>query len=307
MSNLLLTTKCIECSPRGFLESVGNIFAIFDAQTQDSGNISYGVEVEHARYCVSARKCSAPNRSARNGTGSTTEFTDRFFVKTAGNPDDPAPFLPHSARVALLRNGVQLAQSIQHAALPRLHHAIESPHGPLLVYDWAAGELLHACRAQRADAQSAYQRFRHLPVAQVGRALEQIFEVHWALAAKNWIAVDFYDGSLIYDFAQHELHLVDLDNYHQGPFVNSMGRMFGSSRFMAPEEFARGALIDQRTNVFTMGRTMALFLGDGTLARHAFRGDDALYAVMLRACRKEPVQRFSSMAEFYEEWRKARG
>ncbi|MCB0091858.1 MAG: hypothetical protein KDE54_28400, partial [Caldilineaceae bacterium] len=84
MSNLLLTTKFIECSPHSFLESVGNIFVIFDAQTQDSGNISYGVEVEHARYCVSAHKFSVPSRSARDGTGSTTEFTDRFFVKTAG-------------------------------------------------------------------------------------------------------------------------------------------------------------------------------------------------------------------------------
>ena len=43
--------------------------------------------------------------------------------------------------------------------------------------------------------------------------------------------------------------------------------MFGSSRFMAPEEFERGALIDERTNVFTMGRTAAVLLADGTLHR----------------------------------------
>ncbi|MEZ4656533.1 MAG: hypothetical protein R2911_03090 [Caldilineaceae bacterium] len=101
--------------------------------------------------------------------------------------------------------------------------------------------------------------------------------------------------------------MVDLDNYHQGPFVNIMGRMFGSSRFMAPEEFELGSQIDQRTNVFTMGRTSALFLGDGTLARQPFRGDDDLYAVMARAYREEPTERFQSMAEFYEGWCEARG
>ena len=32
-------------------------------------------------------------------------------------------------------------------------------------------------------------------------------------------------------------HVVDLDHYQLGAFSNEMGRMFGSSRFMAPEEF----------------------------------------------------------------------
>ena len=39
------------------------------------------------------------------------------------------------------------------------------------------------------------------------------------------------------DFEARRLHLIDLDSYHRGPTVNEMGRMFGSTRFMAPEEF----------------------------------------------------------------------
>ena len=65
---------------------------------------------------------------------------------------------------------------------------------------------------------------------------------------------------MIYDFDRGAPHLVDLDNYQPGPFVNDMGRMFGSTRFMAPEEFARGARIDERTTLFTMGRAAAVFL-----------------------------------------------
>ena len=33
------------------------------------------------------------------------------------------------------------------------------------------------------------------------------------------------------------------------PFVNKMGRLWGSSRFMSPEEFELNAIIDERTNV----------------------------------------------------------
>ena len=79
------------------------------------------------------------------------------------------------------------------------------------------------------------QRFRRLPRPQIMEALDVIFDLHYELAQAGWIAVDFYDGCLIYDFACHELHVVDLDMYRESPFVNEMGRMFGSSRYMAPE------------------------------------------------------------------------
>src|SRR5207302_9527240 len=97
-----------------------------------------------------------------------------------------------------------------------------------------------------------------------------------------------------------------LDNCREGPFRNAMGRMFGSTRFMAPEEFELGALIDERTNVFTMGRTAAVFLSDGALERPPIRGSDALYEVVRHACREDRSERFASMAEFGAAWRKAR-
>ena len=34
---------------------------------------------------------------------------------------------------------------------------------------------------------------------------------------------------------------------------NPVGRMWGSSRFMAPEEYQKGAPVDERTMVYTMG------------------------------------------------------
>ncbi len=275
MNHQLLDIDSTDQMPQVYLSEIGDLFA--EHSQQDSGNISYGVQIEQ----------------------------QRFFVKTAGDPSDPRPFLSHKERVALLRNAVHLRRTCAHYALPQLHNVLESLHGPMLVYDWIEGELLHADSATRQHPQSALQRFRRLPVPEILNALVPVFELHLELAQTGWIAVDFYDGCLIYDFSNRKMQVVDLDMYRKGPFVNEMGRMFGSSRYMAPEEFERGATIDERTNVFTMGRTVANLLSDGTLTRSAFRGGDAQFDVVRWACRASRDQRYASLSEFYIAWLEA--
>jgi len=278
MPHALLDCDVIYEQPEQYLRSVDTVFVEFGDRTQDSGNVSYGVQIA----------------------------AERYFVKTAGRPDDPRPFLKHEARVALLRNAVRLSGSCRHPTLPRLYKVIESPSGPLLVYQWLDGELLGAPRARRDDPESAFQRFRILPAATIQVVLDAIFDLHNELAGASWIAVDFYDGCLIYDFKSGSLGIVDLDTYSEGPFRNQMGRMFGSTRFMAPEEFELGALIDERTNVYVMGRTALIFLSDGTLNAEAFRGTRAILEVVARACDPERSRRYESMAEFYRSWCAAR-
>ena len=155
----------------------------------------------------------------------------------------------------------------------------------MLVYDWADGELLGVPRDQRDDPASTFQRFRRLPVERVLACLDTIVDVHDRLGEAGEVAGDFYDGCLLYDFAAHRVSLIDLDRYRPGPHTNHMGRMFGSTRFMAPEEFSKGATIDQRTSVFTMGRTVLVLLSDGTTSPDAFRGPPALLEV---ACPRLP-------------------
>ncbi len=278
MPHALLNCDAINTDAEQYLRSVGAVFAEFSDRTQDSGNVSYGVQIE----------------------------TERYFVKTAGNPDDSRPVLKHPARVALLRNAVRLRESCDHFTLPRLYRVIESPSGPLLIYEWLNGELLGVPRAQRDNPASAFQRFRRLPVATILKSLDAIFDLHDELARAGWIAVDFYDGCLIYDFASERLGVVDLDHYREGPFHNEMGRMFGSTRFMAPEEFELGALINEQTNVFVMGRTALVFLSDGTLNAGAFQGPRALFEVVAKACEPERSRRFDAMAAFCRAWRAAR-
>lgn len=82
-------------------------------------------------------------------------------------------------------------------------------------------------------------------------------------------------------------------------------RNFGSSRFMAPEEFKRGATIDEVTNVFNLGRAATVLLGDGTDSLHAWKGTNAMKAVVTRATSPDRGQRHQSVREFVQEWRAA--
>ncbi|MET9272552.1 hypothetical protein [Kribbella sp. NPDC003557] len=204
----------IDVLPATYLDQLGTIFARFT--TQDSGNISYGVESAGTRY----------------------------FVKTAGDPADTQPYLDFDGRVALLRTAAELVRSVSHPTLPRLHAVIESPAGPLLVYDWRDGDLLHDPVTR--------ERFRALPAAEILAALDALYELHAALDAAGWVEGDFYDGAMMYDFATRRLTVMDLDMYHRGPHHNTMGRMFGSERFMAPEQLTLGAPVDTRTTAYVM-------------------------------------------------------
>jgi serine/threonine protein kinase, bacterial len=256
---------------------VGDVFAVFDARTQDSGNIAFGVEADGRRW----------------------------FVKTAGDPAGSSAFLPHEARVGLLANAQRLAASVTHPALPSLFGVVQSAWGPMLVYEWVAGELLRVPVEQRDDPASAFQRFRRLPLDELAAAIDTLLDVHLALCRAGWVACDFYDGSIIYDFAEARTRVIDLDSYHRGAFVNEMGRMFGSTRFMAPEEFERGARIDERTTVFNLGRAISVFLGDGGLDRAAFRGSERQHQVMTTACSPDPDSRHQSVADLARSWRLA--
>ena len=254
-------------SPADFLAANTNVFATFDYCPQDSGNISYGVRIADRRY----------------------------FVKTPGLVDDGKPYLDHADRVNVLRNAVRLAQSCDHPTLPTLHQVIESPEGPMLFYDWVEGELVR----------NALKQVKCLPVGEILDLLNDVYDLHVELVKRGWIANDFYDGSMIYDFHRRQLHAIDLDTYHLGPFTNDMGRMFGSTRFMAPEEFKLGATIDQRTTVFTLGRTAAVLLSDNSLDRTPFRGSDTQYDTMLKACQQDPDARFQTVAQFRDSWPQA--
>ncbi len=283
MSTALLEAVSTTLPWEEFLAAHGRVVAVFDHRTQDSGNVSYGVDT---------------------GAG-------RFFVKTAGRPGPPppgapVPYLDHAARVALLRNAIELARSLQHPTLPRLRHVVESGAGPALVHDWAPGELVGVPRERRGDPASAYRRLAAAPAPMLLGVLDQLLGLQAELARAGWVAQDLYDGCLLVDLSTGRLSVVDLDTYTRGPTTNTMGRMFGSDRFMAPEEHRLGARIDQRTTVFTLGRLAWHFGTRLSEQREHFVGPAALAVVVERACSPEPSERHGSVAELWRCWQQAR-
>jgi hypothetical protein len=138
-------------------------------------------------------------------------------------------------------------------AVHRGHDSKNTPADPL-----APGGL------PRDDPRSAFARFRRLPVSEILTAFGTVLDAHRAVAEQGVVAVDFYDGCLIYDFSQRQMRLCDLDSYRPGPYILDQDRQYGSTRFLAPEEFLRGALIDERTTVFTLGRTAFVLPGAPT-------------------------------------------
>ncbi|MEK3827811.1 MULTISPECIES: serine/threonine protein kinase [Paenibacillus] len=264
-----------------WLTPLGTVFCVFDQQ--DSGNISFGLVQEDGQ---------------------------KQFVKYAGartvqanDMADPEEAIRH------LQSSVLIYEDLAHDSLIRLIDHFATDNGYACVFDWVEGECLHSHwsfppPAKYEDPRSPYVQFRQLPVQRRIQAMERILDFHIEAERKGYVAVDFYDGSLIYDFAAEEIHICDIDLYRAGAFTNTMGRMWGSSRFMSPEEFELGASIDAVTNVFNMG-AMAFALLGGELDRSQKRWDagEALYEVALRAVNPDRFQRFTSVADLGLAWK----
>ncbi|WFE51154.1 serine/threonine-protein kinase [Micromonospora sp. WMMD1155] len=229
---------------------------------QDSGCLSYGVEAQG----------------------------HRLFVKRAATS---------AGRVSLVR-AAQLHAAVKHPAIVRPERILSGPDGLTLVYPWRDGRVLNQATVDGPD-RSALADFQRLPVSDVEAALDAILDAHLAVAATGFVAVDLYDGCFLYDFRTRQMQLIDLDEYRPGPFILDADRLPGSRRYMAPEEFVRGAVIDQRTTVYALGRTVHHLLDSPT----GWRGTAAQRAVADRATRASVADRYSDVAALARAWRLA--
>ncbi|WP_406126185.1 serine/threonine protein kinase [Streptomyces sp. NBC_00989] len=215
-------------------------------------------------------------------------------------PDGESWFVKEAttaAAQASLDGAWEFHRAVRHPAIvPQLRRiAVAGSGRTAVVMPWRHGESLYG---------PARARFRALPLASVHRAVDRILDAHLAVEAARMVAVDLYDGAFLYDFGGDVLHLIDLDEYRPGPFFLQGDRLPGSARFMAPEEWHRGARIDIRTTVYALGRAARLLLdaGDG---ERAWRGSAGQLAVLERATRSDPAERFAGVREFTEAWRAA--
>lgn len=228
----------------------------------------------------------------------------RWLVKTATTVEGRAS----------LDRACAVHAAVRHPAIVRPRWTLHGAAGPTLVYPWYDGSVLNQATVHGAD-RGALSRFQRLPVPQVEVALDAILDAHLAVSAAGLVAVDLYDGCFLYDFAASRMRLIDLDEYRRGPFVPAADRLPGSRRYMAPEEFARGAVIDERTTVHNLGRTLHHLLDSPASRRgspddrrnspQAWRGNDDQRRVVERATRQPPAARYADVPALVRAWRLA--
>ena len=108
----------------------------------------------------------------------------------------------------------------------------------------------------------------------------------------------------MYDFDNDKTIICDIDFFEKAPYINNQGRMWGSSRFMSPEEFTLGAAIDEITAVYTMGATAFALFGDARdRCIDKWRLSKNLFEIAKKAVSDARNERQQSIVQFIEEWR----
>ncbi|WP_425414510.1 serine/threonine protein kinase [Paenibacillus pinihumi] len=264
-----------------WIHELGHVFCVFDEQ--DSGNISFGFNI--------------------NGTRRFLKYAGARPLEYKGMPEDAAKRL--SAAVAVY-------QKLEHPHLIKLVDHFATRDGYAALFEWFDGENLHPhwvfpppSKYEHPD--SPFFKYRQLSVGQRLSSLEVIFGFHVHVESKGMVAVDFYDGSILYDFHNHQTKICDIDFYRQVPAINDIGEQFwGAARSKSPEEYTLGAPIDARTNVFTMGAiAFGLLGGEMDRSYEKWEAGDRLHQVALRAVSHERSKRYNSIAEFKQAWDEA--
>lgn len=251
-----------------FLRAYGRVFKVFD--DQDSGNICFGCQ--------------------KGG--------ERFFIKYAGAKTMRGCVSPEAA-ADNLRKTVLLYTALQHENLIELLDTFETSGGFGMVFCWTDAQCMGR---QYPEAHARFMQMENIKKLDVFAAAQRFMAyVH----SKGYVAIDFYDGSIMYDFASGQTLICDIDFFRPKPCVNDMGRMWGSSRFQAPEEYRLGADIDERTNVYTLGAlAFALFAGYQRTPEH-WQVQDTAFEIARKATSDDPACRQPSIWHFMQEWQMA--
>ena len=252
-----------------FISKYGKAFKVLD--DQDSGNICFGV----------------------------VDGENQYFVKFAGAPTDRACVSADEAVINLKRT-VPIYQDLAHPNLIKLIKAEEVDNGFAMIFEWADAECMHPMYPR------SRKKFMQMSIETRHQVFEEILAFHAHAVKQGYVAIDFYDGSIMYDFGNRKTIICDIDFYTKAPYINEMGRLWGSSRFMSPEEFQLGAIIDEITNVFAIGAVaFALFGNERDKCIEKWNVSKELFDVAKKAVSDGRNERQQSIEQLIAEWKAA--
>lgn len=275
-----------------WLKNYGTVFCVFD-QT-GSGCISFGVD--------SGKK--------------------KYFVKIAGVKTVEAE-LTSTEAVTTLKNAMNIYEDLKHPSLIKIFEHYPLSEYYVAVFEWVEGECLFdhwnfEKYSNSPHIKSPALKFKELPIRKRLESVETLFSFLAAAADKDYVAVDFYDGSIIYDFDTDITTICDIDFFRKKPTINDIGEdFFGTKRLKAPEEYAYGSTIDEITNVYTLGALIFNVFGNYTDAeirqrydRNAFSPcslvnwelNKQCYDSVLKSVALDRNKRYGSIADFRTAW-----
>jgi len=277
-----------------FLNELGKVFTVFDQN--DSGNLSFGVK-------------------------NTND--EKFFVKIAGMKTAESFRSPIEA-VNALEEAMEVYEAIRFPHLIELVKHFKLDDLYVAVFKWVSGECLFdhwnfEKYAQNSTIQSPMQRFKSLPITKKVRIINTLFDFLMEVEKCGYVAVDFYEGSILYDFDNDILTICDIDFFRKNPVINTMGKDYwGSKRIKAPEEYVLGAKIDSITNVYALGALIFHLCGEYSKAEiseiyekseffpytyEKWGLEKSLYDICMISVQKERAQRYRNLYEFAEKWK----
>lgn len=249
----------------------------------------------------------------------------KYFCKIAGVNTLEADVTPEDS-VQILKQAVAIYRDLEHPNLIKLVEAYDYEKFYVAVFEWADGECLfdhwNFEKYQRNSLlKSPKQRFGELPIYKKMKCVDVLFSFLQSVNERGYVAVDFYDGSIMYDFENDGTTICDTDFFKKAPVVNNMGEdWFGTKRLKAPEEYKEESVIDERTNIFTLGALIFEFFGNYSseeigkryrdnqflpCAYSDWQLNEASYQVAVKAVSLDREERYLTFEEFHEDWKKA--
>lgn len=253
-----------------FIKKYGEVFRVFDKQS--SGNLCFGVEKAGKRYFLKFAGAETINKHERINVEDT---------------------------VSILRHSVKKYNDLRHPLLVDIIDAEEIGGGFITVFDWFDGE---SCGYPQPEMCA---KFKSLPIKEKQRVFEGIIEFHAHVAERGYVAIDFNDQSTLYNFANGDFKICDIDFYAKQSYMNGTGQTIGDPAVMSPEEHRIAGVVDEISNVYTMGATAFVFFADEQHSNEKWMLSSQLYEVAKKAISATRNQRQQSIRIFAEEWKTA--
>ena len=281
--------KLREYQDFSWLNNYGKIFYVIDET--GSGCISFGIEKDNKKY----------------------------FFKIAGAKTVEAE-INEDESIKLLKEAVVKYQDIKHDNLIKYVDSFEYKEFFVVIYEFAEGECLfdhwNFDRYKKTKEITPLMKFKYLSIEKRLNVVEKLFSFFETFIDCGYVAVDFYDSSIMYNFESDKVTFCDIDLFRKLPTTNDLGKdYFGTKRLKAPEENEMGSTIDELTSEFTLGAIIFDMFSnveniDDRYEKGMFIPNDIetfelskdVYDILIKATSHERTNRYKSIKEFHNEF-----